>query len=200
MREERAFWIDLRDILQGFVETEVSRVRLDANAIQNQNVQVLKSGNCFVGNKIQIRRVSKIVESVSDDRKLSVDDFEGSNFEILTDTKRSPWNDRVRDQLGQTAAEMRRVKNILKDSTKIYPRDLVRVNTHRPVTKIERPNVVETEDMIDVAVRDQDRVQSLDLRTQRLLSKINRCVDKDLFITVFDKDGDAKAFVTGILR
>ena len=79
----------------------------------------------FFGDKIQIRRVGKIVEAIGDDGKFAVNDFERRDVQIFADAERRIMFDRVRNQLRQTAAEMRRLKDILKNAPQIFPRDFV---------------------------------------------------------------------------
>jgi len=80
------------------------------------------------------------------------------------------------------------LKNVLKDTAKVYPRDLIREYRHRSVLEVERTNVVQAENVIDVTMSYQDRVEPIDLCPERLLTKIYRRIDQDLFIVVFDKD------------
>ena len=58
---------------------------------------------------------------------------------------------------------MRRFEDILKDASKVDPRDLVREDRHRAITKIQRANIVEAEHMIDMAMRDQHGIYLSDI-------------------------------------
>ena len=86
------------------------RVRFDADAVENENVEILQAVDRFVGDEIQIGRVGKIVKAVSDHRKFAVDDFERRDLDLFADAERRIVDDRVRNQLRQAAAEMRRLK------------------------------------------------------------------------------------------
>ena len=175
-------------------------MRLDAHAVQNQNVQILQARNRFFGNKIQIRRVCKIVETISDDGQFAVYDFERRNEQIFADAERRIVLDCVRNELRQTAAEMRRLKNILKNAPQILPGDFVGENAHRAVSEIERADVVKPENVVNVAVRNQNRVEKFYARAQGLLPEIYRSIDENSFSGVFDEDGNAQAFVLRIVR
>ena len=48
----------------------------------------------------------------------------------------------------------------------------LRVETKRAVAKIQRANIVETENVIGMAMRDHDRIEPLQSIAQRLLAKI----------------------------
>jgi hypothetical protein len=80
--------------------------------------------------------------------------------------------DRVRDKLRQPTAEMRRVKDVFENAAKIAPRDLVCVNAHCAVSKIERSYIVKPKNVIDVTMRYQNRIKVANICPQRLLPKI----------------------------
>ena len=82
--------------------------------------------------------------------------------------------------IGQSADNLRdhrHVTSLLHRIEQVFPGVLVGVNAHRAVAKIERANVVESENVVDVAMRDQHRVQMPDARPQSLLPKVDRRVD-----------------------
>ena len=106
----------------------------------------------------------------------------------------------MRDQLRQTAAKVRRFKNVLKDPTEIDPCDAVRKDWHRTEAEIQRPYVVQAKNVIDVAVRYEDRVETSYPRTQRLLAKVDRGIDEYLLVVMLDQYGHAQAFVTRVVR
>ena len=108
--------------------------------------------------------------------------------------------DSVRYQLRQPTAEMGRFEDVFEDTAKVDPRDLIRIDPHRPVTKIQRPDIVEPKHMIDVAVRYQHRVEMADVGPQRLLTKIDRGIDEYLLVLVLDKDRNPQALVPRVLR
>jgi hypothetical protein len=55
------------------------------------------------------------------------------------------------------------------------------------VSEVERPDIVEPENVVDMTMRDQDDVDAVDPRTQGLLAEIDGGVDKDLIAVVFDE-------------
>ena len=54
--------------------------------------------------------------------------------------------------------------------------------------------------MIDMTMRNQNRIQMVDLRPQSLLPKIDRGINEDLLIAMLDQDRNSQAFVTRVLR
>ena len=180
VREKRTAWFDPIDVLESFVEPKMRRVRLDPHAVEDENIEALQSFDRFVRYKVEIRSVCKIVEPVSDDGKLPVYYFERRNFESVTDTKSRTWIDGVRYQLRKPAAEMCWLEYVLEDSAEIHPRNFIGVDAHRPVTEVQRPDVVQAEDVIDMAMRYQNGVEALDLRPESLLPEIDRRIDENL--------------------
>ena len=118
----------------------------------------------FIGNEIEVRRICEVVESVRDDRQLAVDHLERSYLD-LADGKRRIVIDSVRDQLRQSTANMVWLKYVFEYSPEIFPRRLIRVDRHRAVFEIQRTNVIETKNVIDMAMRDQHGIQKFDIRS-----------------------------------
>ena len=162
-------------------------MRTNTQAIKNQNPQVSQSFNCRRWNLAQVSRVSKIIKAISDDRKPAVNYFERRYLQVATKTKRRAGNHRVRDDLGQAAAKVRWLENVLKNAANITPRALIRVETKRAVTKIQRANVVEAEDMIRMTMCDQHGIQALQAESQRLLAKVAGSIDDNRLTGMFNQ-------------
>src|SRR5687768_10204349 len=95
MGKKSASWSYLLDIFEGFVQTQMRRVRLDPNAIENQDVEVLQTRDRIVGNKVQIGCVCKVIEAIRDHREFAMDDLERCDLQTFTDTKLGLRKDRV---------------------------------------------------------------------------------------------------------
>jgi hypothetical protein len=149
--------------------------------------------NCF-----EVSCVGKIVKAISDDRQFTVNNLDRRYLNIA-DAEWGIGLNRMRDELWQAATHMGRIKDVAKYPPKVGPRDLIRINTHRSVSKIKRPNIIQPKDVINVTVSNQNGVKIFDLCAKSLLAKIDRGINKDLFVLVLDQDRDAKAFVTGIV-
>ena len=109
-------------------------------------------------------------------------------------------NNRVRNQLRKSAAEMRRLKDVLKDAFQVFPRDLVGINAHRAVSKIQGANVVKPENVVNVTMRDKNRVEIIYFCAKCLLAKIYRSINENFFALVFDQDRNAQTFIPRIGR
>jgi hypothetical protein len=116
----------------------------------------------------------------------------GVTFQILPETERRAGDHRVRNNLRQAAAKVRRFKDVFEDAANIDPGPFVGVETERAVAKVKRANVVETEDVIGVTVRDQHRIEMLQTSAQRLLPKISGSVDDDRLPGVLDQNRDTQ--------
>lgn len=68
------------------------------------------------------------------------------------------------------------------------------------MTKIQRANIVEAENMIRVTVSDQDCVEVLQANSQSLLPKIARRVNDNCLAGVFDEHRNPETFVTRVVR
>jgi hypothetical protein len=83
---------------------------------------------------------------------------------------------------------MRRLKDVLEDSFDIDPRAFIRVNTKRAKTKVQRPDVVETKNVIGVTVSYQDSIELFQTEAQSLLAKVCRRIDEDSSSRLFNDD------------
>lgn len=79
----------------------------------------------------------------------------------------SVWN-----QLGQPAAEMRRFKNVFEYPAKVFPGGFICKNRHCSVSEIQRPNVIQPENMVNMAMSNEYRIEISDICPQCLLTKI----------------------------
>lgn len=190
--------LEFFDVGEGFLEVQMRRVRLDADAVKHQHVKPAEPIKRLRRNGLQVGRIGKIVKAISDHRKLAVDDLKRRHLD-LADAKGRTRKDRVRDKLRQPAAQVGRLKDVLKDPAKVGPGNLIGEDRHRPVAKIQRPNVIEAEDVIDVAMRDEHRVELADFGPQCLLTEIGRGINEDRLAFVLDEDRDAEPLITRVI-
>src|SRR2546427_5638232 len=146
-------------------------VRTNAQAVEHQHFQIAQTFNRRRRNLTEIGRVRKIIEAIRNHRQPSVNYFEWSDFQISREAKRRAVDDGVRNNLRQSAAEMRRLKHVLKNASDVFPGAFVRIQSQRAMTKVQRANVVEPEDVIRMTVRYQHRVEMFEPMPQSLLTK-----------------------------
>ena len=93
--------------------------------------------------------------------------------------------------LGQATTKMRRLEDVCEDAPDVDPCPFIGVNAQGAKPKIERANIVETENMVGVAMRDQDGVKTLQSISQGLLAKVGRSVNQNRLAGMFDENGDS---------
>src|SRR2546423_1598993 len=147
-------------------------MRTNAQTIKHQDFQVAQAFDRRRRNLAEISRVGKIVEAIGNDGQATMNYFEWRHFQITAEAEWRTVDHRVRHYLRQAAAKMRGLKDVLKNSANIFPCTLVRVQTQRAMAKIKRANVVKTENVIRVAMRNQHRVEMFDFMFERLLAKV----------------------------
>src|SRR6185369_2966937 len=173
---------------------------LNPKTVEHQNLQTTQSLDGRRRNLTEVRRVSKIVEAISNHRQAAVDHFQRRHFQIMPEAERRAGDHRMRNNQRQTAAKVRRFKDVFEDAANIDPGPLVRVETERAVAKVKRANVVETEDVIGVTVRNQHRIEMFQTSAERLLPKISGSIDDDRLPGVLDQDRDTQTLVARIVR
>jgi len=65
---------------------------------------------------------------------------------------------------------------------------------------VERPNVVESENVIGVSVREEDGIEPLKANAKGLLAKIGRGVNNDVLTLAGEQQRRAEAVVTRVCR
>ena len=199
MGQERSFRFEVLDDGKGFVKAKMRGMGLYPDAIEDENVQVAKQIHRRGRDDLEICRIGKIVKTVCDHRQFAMDDLNGGYLETRSDAKRGVGLDRMRYQLRQAAADVCWLENVLKYSPEVSPRDLVSKDSHRTKPKIQRADIVEAEDVIDMAMRDQNSIEMSDIGPECLLTKVDRGIDKNACVLVFNEYRNPQPFITGIL-
>ena len=94
------------------------------------------------------------------------------------------------------------VEGVVKRAADVVPRRRRRIAGNRAaLNPVEAADVVQPEDVIGVAVREEDRIDALDAGGQRLLPEVRRRVDEDRGVTGnIDVDRGAQTRVSRIGR
>lgn len=190
--------LEFFDVGESFLKVQMRRVRLDTDAVEHQHVEAAEPVERLLRDGLEVGRVCEIIEPIGDHRQLAVDDLKRRHLD-LADAKGRTGKDGVRDELRQPAAEMGRLKYVLKDPAKVGPGDLIGKDRHCPVAKVERPDVIKPEDVIDVAMSDQHRVELADICPKSLLAKVRRGIDEDRLSLVLDEDRNAEPLVPRVI-
>jgi hypothetical protein len=142
--------------------------------VKRENIQVAQPFEGRGRNLTQICGVRKVVEAIGDYRQAAVDNFQRRYFQIATKAEAGAIHNRVRNDLRQAAAKVRRLENVLKNAANVFPGALVGIETQGAMAKIQRPDVIESEDMIGMTMRNQHRIEVFQTDPQSLLPKITR--------------------------
>jgi hypothetical protein len=95
---------------------------------------------------------------------------------------------------------MGRFEDVLEYAAEIDPGRFIRKDGHCSIAEIQRPDVIKAEDVVNVAMRYQYRVEPPDICAKRLLAEIGRGIDKDGPARMLDEDRDAEALIARIVR
>src|SRR6185503_20023616 len=155
------------------------RVFFDAQTVEHEDVEPAHQLQCLFRNLAQVGGVSEVVKTIGRHRQTPVDYYEGRHNQIFGEAKRSTRFNCVRYHLGQPATEMRRLEDIFEDAIDVDPGAFIGVKAERAVAKIQRTNIVEPEDVVRMAVRNQDRIQTLQAVAQGLLPEVGRSIDEN---------------------
>src|SRR5437764_95479 len=152
----------------------MSFVRANAQTVEHQHFQIAQAFNGCRRNLAQIGCVGKVVEAISNHGQAAVDNFKGRYLDISADTKRRAVYNCVRHNLWQATAEMRRLKDVLKNSPDVFPGAFVCVKAERTMTKIKGTNVVKSENVIGMTMGDKYCIEMLQPCSKGLLPEIAR--------------------------
>src|SRR5215813_8392839 len=187
VRQQRASRLQFGDVGQRLLDVQVRGVRLVAQRVDDQKIEAAQFLQRLVRNQVAIgdeRGASaSVVEAKACDFAFAVNDrdrrdSQPAGFELSFD--------HVRNELRQTSADVFALEDVREDAPQTPPRALARVYRNGAAPEIDRANVVEAEDVVDMAMCDQQRVEPVDLFAQRLLAKIGRNIDDHATLDVFD--------------
>src|SRR5688572_23039497 len=154
MCEERALRLQKLDIFQRFLYPQVRRVYPETQTIKDQHIEVLQPVDRCLRNLAEIREISEVVKAIGHHRQTTVDHFERCYLQVFTDAKPTAGSHNVRNHHRQTTAEVRRLEDVLEHAPDVDPRALVCMDVERSESKVKRTDIVESEDVIGVAMCD----------------------------------------------
>ena len=117
-----------------------------------------------------------------------MNDFERRYLQLAANTEARARRNNVGNHFGQTATKVRRLEDVLEDAFDIDQRSFVRKDAERSETKVQRPNVIETKNVIGMTVSNQNCIEMFQTKSQCLLSKIGGGVDEYGAAGMFDDD------------
>src|SRR6266849_2161442 len=112
------------------------RVFFESQTVEHQRIKVAHLVQCFLWNLAQVRCIREIVKTISHHRQSSMNYLERRNKQVFCKAKLCAAGNRMRDNLRQAAAKMRRLEDVFEDASYIDPRALVCVKPKRAIAKI----------------------------------------------------------------
>src|SRR5262245_51875210 len=162
--QERAARLQFGDVGQRLLNVQMRRVRFVTQRVNDQKIEVAQFLQRLVRYQVAIgdERGSRagVAEAKACDFAFAVNDrdrrdSQPAGFKLSFD--------HVRNELRQTSADVFALEDIREDAPQTPPRALASINRNGAAPEIDRANVVEAEDVVGVAMGDQQRVEPVDL-------------------------------------
>src|SRR6185369_3110519 len=119
----------------------------ETETVEHEHIQSLQCVERRAWNLAEICQISKVVEAITHDGQTSVNHFQRRDQQVLPHAETRTRRHHIRNHFRQTTPEMRRLKDVLEDALDIDPRAFICKNAERAKTKVQRPDIVETEDV-----------------------------------------------------
>ena len=189
--EEGAAWLELFDVGDGLLKMRVAVVRIAPEGIDDEEVEVLKESDAFVGDVAHVGEVGGAAEAVAGDLLAAVGDgdaLEAGSEEIEACAGRGV--DAVKFDAGAGGIAVFGAEGVLEDS--LDGRGGVVVGVDGEVAfgvKAEGAEVVEAHDVVGVAVGVEDCIDAADVFADGLGVKVRTSVDEDGVAVVGEANG-----------
>src|SRR2546425_13333017 len=151
--EISALGLQLFNVFKRALQPQMRFVGTNPQTVKHQHSQIAQAFDGCRRNLTQISCVGKVIEAIRNHGQAAVNNFKWGYFNVPADAKRCAVDDGMRDDLRQAAAEMRRLKYVLKNSPDVFPGAFVCIKSERAMTKIKRPNVIKSENVIGMTMR-----------------------------------------------
>src|SRR5688500_13664204 len=180
--------------LNGFVDREMGGVRRSgAKAVEGEHVHTFEQFHRGGGHAVGVGDVGEIADAISEDRPVSVRDRDGDDLHALMN---EGLLDLVQLELGFSSPQLRVVPDVSERAPHSFRRHRVRERMHRLVLpEVEGADVIESQQMIRMRMREQQEVEAWDGMTQELHAKVWCRVDQKVLAVVLDGYGLPEADV-----
>src|ERR1700730_3770257 len=198
VREPRPARFQPIDQRERLVNGLMHRMRNVAKRVENEFVKVFEQGGGRIWQRTEIRKIGRAPKTKSKHPEFTVQQRNGHN------RNSDKFHSTVQDVefYARNGAERRPV---VKHIGKRAPQDVERLlravdRQRRLLANIERANVVEAEDMVRMAVGQQNGIETVETGAQSLLAKIRCCVDDHVFSMSREQQRRAQPVVVGVFR
>lgn len=198
MGEPGAAGIQLFDEGESLIDGLMHGVRNVAQSVEDKFIEIVQESERGIRDGTEVGEVSSTAKAESENfhvavekgnwRELDAEEIEGRFGLVEIDTGNGTEFRFAVENVGEGAAE---------DLEGFF----VGVDVERDLlAKIIGTNVVETHDVIGVAVGDENGVEAFYAGAEGLLAKIGSCVDDDILAVAREEQGRAEAVVMRVLR
>jgi len=196
--EEGAAWFELFDVGDGFLEMRVAVVRVAAKGIDDEDVEILKKSDAFVGDVAHVGEVGCAAEAVAGDLLAAVGDgdaLEAGSEEI--ETGAGCGVNAVKFDAGAGGIAIFGAECVFEDALEGCGGFVVGVDGKVAFgVKAEGAEVVEAHDVVGVTVGVEDGVDATDVFPDGLGVEVRAGVDEDDVAVVGEADGGPGATIT----
>lgn len=183
---------------EGFRQAEVGAVRALAQGVDDKETRAGDLVELVGVDGFDIGKVGDFAEAKAEDGKAAVPDADRP-YADAADVEGGVFIDGMEfdaRQAGDWIAE-----NVFETLAYIGGNAFLGVHRHGVArSEIERPDIIEPDDVVVVFVREQDGIEVPDARAEHLLAEIGACVDQDVRVAVRQQGSSAQAGVVRVLR
>lgn len=192
-----------RHIRERLFEVQMRGVRLEAERVEDQQIQSFQCRQRVFRDRVAIRDERKFRAAIAKAKTahftFAVDDRNRRDAQA-THVEGLKVLNRMRRDLRQAAADLFGFEDIKKHAAQFLPRAFAGKGVERAVLEVEGPNIIQPKHVIGVAMRNQQRIQLGQFGAQGLLPKVGRNINHDVLAFVFDQQTGAQSFVARIGR
>lgn len=198
--EEGAAGPEFFDVSDGFFEMRVTEVGVAAECIENEDVEVLKERETFVGDVAHVGEVGNRAEAVAGDLLVAVNDGDASEAGPEKINARTGGGVEATDfDAGAGGIAVFGAEGVGKDALHGAGSGIIGVDGEVAVgVEAEGAEVVEAHDVVGVGVGVEYGVDAADALADGLRVEIGAGVDEDGAVVVGEADGGTRAPVARI--
>jgi len=200
VREQGALGIQLSRHSHGFLETEMRRMRLAAQGIQDEHVQPQQSFHAFVGNLVGVGAIGDIANSEAQHIEARpVFESNGKNLRPQH-FKRLDTNCPEHELRNGAFMSGRSIwKGVVKRPANPLLDQRLAVQRHGMAQiELKQPQVVQSEEMVGVLVREEHAVDDANLLAKQLGSQVGWRVDEQIPPRQTENDGTTRPLIVGV--
>jgi len=190
--------------LKGFDDDEclgdggVGGMGLVAESVEEENLNALEEGQRFIGDFAVIGEVGEFADAEAIDRHGAMEKGDGDYF-LFVEVE-GFTGDYFGLEFGAAGFVAGVGEDVFEDAADDVEGGLAAVDGDvAGLAEVEGADVVETENVVGVAVGEEDGVELGDADAEGLITEVGGGVDDDVFVVVVEPDGGAEAVVARVV-